>query len=153
MVVIKWQKEYCFMLKKVVAFIEKMNMIQKNDKVIVGISGGADSVCLLFMLLELKKQIPFTIIGAHINHGIREEAVADEEYVRILCEKEKVPCHFYKEDIKKVAADRHLSEEEAGRVVRREIFEQLMQDMGGNKIALAHHQNDNAETLFLNLAR
>lgn len=141
------------MWNKVVAFIEKTNMIQENDKVIVGISGGADSVCLLFVLLELQKRIPFTLTGVHVNHGIRKEAKEDEAYVRTLCEQLQVPCYFYKEDVKKVASERHLSEEEAGRIVRREAFEKTMSETGGNKIALAHHQNDNAETLLLNLAR
>ncbi len=153
MVVIKGQKDYCFMLNKVIAYISKMNMIQKNDKVIVGISGGADSVCLLFVLLELQKQIPFTLTGVHVNHGIRAEAVEDESYVRALCETYQIPCYFYKEDVRKIAAERRLSEEEAGRIVRREAFEKTMSETGSNKIALAHHQNDNAETLLWNLAR
>ena len=141
------------MLNKVAAFIKKMNMIQENDKVIVGISGGADSVCLLFVLLELQNQIPFTITGVHINHGIRREAATDEAFVRALCERQGVPCDFYMEDVKRIAAEKKMTEEEAGRLVRREAFEKTRERVGGNKIALAHHQNDNAETLLLNLAR
>ena len=141
------------MQDKVYAFVEKLNMIQDKDKVIVGISGGADSVCLLFVLLELRKRIPFSITAVHVNHRIRVEADADAAFVRELCEEYEIPCHFYEYDVKAIAEKEHLSEEESGRKVRREAFEQTMRETGANKIALAHHQNDNAETLLLNLAR
>ena len=73
------------MVKKVAAFAAEYQMLEKGDKVIAGISGGADSVCLLLMLLELQKQIPFEVIVVHINHGLRgETARRDEEFVENL---------------------------------------------------------------------
>lgn len=141
------------MRNKVITFIKKMNMIQEKDKVIVGISGGADSVCLLFVLLEFRKRMDFELIGVHVNHGIRQEASQDEAFVKQMCEREQVKYYSFYQDVKALAAEQHLSEEEAGRLVRRQTFEQVMQKEGATKIALAHHQNDNAETLLFHLAR
>ena len=89
-----------------------------------------------------------------MNHGIRgEEAKADEEFVKTLCEKKEIPCRSVSVDIPKMAVEYRMSEEEAGRTARRKIFEQAAEEWGGTRIALAHHQDDNAETFFLHLAR
>ncbi len=147
-------KEERRMLHKIETYVSKWNMIQKEDKIVVGISGGADSVCLLFVLLELRKKLPFDLVAVHVNHGIRgEEADADEAYVQALCEQYQVTLYKYYEDVKKISEERKLSEEEAGREVRRKCFRQTMEACGGTRIALAHHMNDNVETFFLNLAR
>ncbi len=142
------------MLKKVKEYVARWHMLEKGDKVIAGISGGADSVCLLFVLLELQKQIPFEIIVVHINHGLRgEDADADEAYVKALCEQNNIVCITYLENVELIAKNRRQSTEEAGRDIRREAFYRTMEEYGGTKIALAHHMNDNVETFFLNLAR
>ena len=142
------------MVKKVEDFIAKHELICENDKVILGLSGGADSVCLFFLLLELRKSRPFELVVVHLNHGIREEtAKLDEEFVYELCAKHDIPCFIYRENVPFIAASRKLSLEEAGRVIRREVFEKVLAEVEGAKIALAHHQNDNAETLIMNLAR
>ena len=76
------------MLKKVENYIRQWKMLEKGDKVVVGLSGGADSVCLFLILEELRKKIGFEMLAVHVNHGIRgEEAKADEEFVKTLCEK------------------------------------------------------------------
>ena len=142
------------MLKKVEQYIEKWKMLQSGDVVVTGVSGGADSVCLLLILDALREEKDFEIIAVHVNHGIRgEEADADERFVKELCEKRGIICKCVAVDVPEVARQRKLSEEEAGRIVRREIFEQMAKAYGGTKIALAHHQDDNAETFFLHLAR
>ncbi len=142
------------MLKKVKEYVTKWHMLDKGDKIIAGISGGADSVCLLFVLLELQKTIPLEIIAVHVNHGLRgEEADADEAYVKALCEENGIFCITYLENVELIAKNRGQSTEEAGRDVRREIFFKVMKQYGGTKIALAHHMNDSVETFFLNLAR
>ena len=142
------------MLKRVEGYVSEWNMLKKEDKVIVGVSGGADSVCLLFMLLELQRKIPFEIIAVHVNHGLRGDAAdADEKFVQDICKKHSVTCVIYQENIMNIAKERKLSVEEAGRDVRREVFLQTMQQHGGTKIALAHHMNDNVETFFMNAAR
>ena len=142
------------MFEKVKSYIEKWNMLEKKDCVIVGVSGGADSICLLLVLLKLREIMGFRMIAVHVNHGIRgKEADADEAYVKEICEKRAVPFENYFADVELIAKNRKQSTEEAGREVRREFFEQAMQKYSGTKIALAHHQNDNAETFFINLAR
>lgn len=142
------------MQDKVRKYVEKWCMLDAEDKVIVGVSGGADSVCLLLLLMELKKEIGFELVAVHVHHGIRgAEADADEAYVRKICEELGVFLYTYHEDVVSVAKKRKQSIEEAGRNTRRACFEKAMRDFGGTKTALAHHKDDNVETLILNLAR
>ena len=142
------------MYQRVKAYVEKYHMLERGDKVIVGVSGGADSVCLLFMLLELQKEKEITIIAVHVHHGIRGRAAdADEDYVRKICREQNVELYVWHEDVKYYAMEHKMTLEEAGRNVRRKVFEDVMAKCGGTRIALAHHQNDNAETLLWNLCR
>lgn len=142
------------MYQRVKAYVERYHMLERGDKVIVGVSGGADSICLLFMLLELKKEKEITVAAVHVHHGLRgESADADEEYVRKVCGEQNVELFVYHEDVRTYAAEHRLTLEEAGRNVRRLAFEEVMKRCGGTRIALAHHQNDNAETLLWNLCR
>ena len=142
------------MMKKVQEFIQKYHMIQEKDVVVTGVSGGADSVCLLFALLELKQTLDFQIVACHVNHQLRgESADADEAFVRQLCREKGVPLRVFRENVELIAAKRKQSLEEAGRTVRREAFWKVCQEVGGTKIATAHHRNDNAETMLMNLAR
>ena len=142
------------MLKKIAAYAKKWQMLEKDDKVIVGVSGGADSICLLFVLLELQKEYGFELIAVHVNHELRGTAAKeDETYVREICKERNIPCVVYSENVELVAKKRKQSIEEAGRDVRREMFEKARKEYTGTKIALAHHKNDNVETLFMNLAR
>jgi len=142
------------MLEKVEKYIEQEKMLTPGDKVVIGVSGGADSVCLLLILDRLRKKIGFDILAVHVNHGIRgKDAEADEKFVKELCERRKIICRTVTVDVPKMASERKMSEEEAGRTARREIFEQVAKECQGTKIALAHHQDDNAETFFLHLAR
>ena len=142
------------MLEKIKSFIAKQDMLEKEDCVIVGVSGGADSVCLLFVLLELQKSIGFQLAAVHVNHGLRgEEATRDENFVKKLCEEKGVPFVSYFENVELLAKKWKQSTEEAGRNFRRDCFEKTLKEMGGTKIALAHHKNDSVETMFMNLAR
>ncbi len=139
---------------KVEQYVAKQNMIQKEDKLIVGVSGGADSICLLFVLMELQKKLTFDMVVVHVNHGLRGEAAdADEAYVREVCKEHGIICEVYEENVELIAKERKQSTEEAGRDVRREAFMRTMEMYGGTKIALAHHMNDSVETFFMNLAR
>lgn len=143
--------------EKVFFCIEKYQMIPKNSHVIVGLSGGADSVCLLKLLKEYKKQQEFQLYAVHVNHHIRgEEAVRDEEFSKAVCKKLEVPFTVFHYDVPQIAKEEKLSLEEAGRNVRREAFEKAMKNIkvsGRKMIALAHHENDNAETVLHNLMR
>lgn len=129
-------------------------MLTCGDKVIAGVSGGADSVCLFLMLLELREKIGFDLIAVHVHHGLRGEAAdQDQRFVEALCEQHRIPLEIFRVNLESIAKKRKQSLEEAGRMVRREAFDSVCQKYGGNKIALAHHQNDNAETLLWNLSR
>lgn len=142
------------MERKVEAFIKEHGMIKRDDVVIAGVSGGADSVCLLFILCALREKLGFKIRVCHVNHGLRgADADADEAYVRALCEKLGIPCRIFREDVESIAKKWKQSTEEAGRMVRRNAFESMCAKNGGTKIATAHHQGDNAETVILNMAR
>lgn len=140
--------------REVEEFIGKYDMIREGDTVIVGVSGGADSVCLLFMLCALRDRLGFRVKACHVNHGIRGEAAdADEAYVGRLCGKLGVPCRIFRENVELIARNRKQSTEEAGRAVRMDAFETMCLEDGGTKIATAHHREDNAETVLMNLAR
>lgn len=142
------------MMEKIEAFVKKYGMIQSKDTVVTGVSGGADSICLLFALLELRKKLDFELAVCHVNHQIRgKSADEDEAFVRRLCEERGIPFWAFHENVELIAAKRKQSLEEAGRMVRREAFETVRREVGGTKIATAHHKNDSAETLLMNLAR
>ena len=128
------------MYQKVKAYVKKWHMLQKEDSVIAGISGGADSVCLLFMLLKLQKELGFALMAVHVNHGIRgAEAERDEAYVKRLCRQWNVRLKVYRENVPAYAKEHGMTEEEAGRDIRRTCFCKVLKEWGGTKIALAHH--------------
>lgn len=142
------------MLKKVEAYIKKWNMLSPSDTVIAGVSGGADSVCLFYLLKELSVEMGFALKAVHVNHKLRGEAAdADEAYVGRICGEQGIALISYHIDVKELARKEKLSQEEAGRVARRRAFDDAVQRCGGTKIALAHHQDDNAETFLLHGAR
>ena len=142
------------MLERVKQYIEKWHMLTSEDKVIIGISGGADSVCLVLILAELQKEIGFEMVGVHVNHGFRKEAAdRDAVFTEKLCQRCGILCETYFENVELIAKKRKQSTEEAGREVRREFFAKAMQKHKGTKIALAHHQDDSAETMLIHLAR
>lgn len=113
------------MLKnKVLETIKKYNMINENDKnILIAVSGGYDSTCLLYLLNELKQELNFSIYVAHINHCLRENAILDEQYVIQLCKKLNVECFIEKIDVKKLAKDKKMSLEMAGRQARYEYLD------------------------------
>ena len=142
------------MYQRVKAYVEAYHMLGKEDRVIAGISGGADSICLLFVLLELKKELGFDLVAVHVHHGLRgASADRDEAYVRQVCKEQKVPLEVFRRDVRAYAKERGLTEEEAGREVRREAFLECAARRGATRIALAHHRNDNAETVLFHLCR
>ena len=105
--------------KKVEQYIEQYQMIGRGDRIVTGVSGGADSVCLLFVLCELRKKLGFEVIVCHVNHQLRAEAAEqDEAYVKELCRKLDVPCRIFHENVELIAKNGKKSLEEAGRIVR-----------------------------------
>lgn len=142
------------MIQKCREYMNQYHMVEQQDTIIIGVSGGADSICLLCVLNELSRDWNLRLIAVHVNHGLRgEEADRDERYVKALCEKLKVPFLCYHIDVNRIAKNRKQSEEEAGRDARRAIFESVCRKYKGQKIALAHHADDNGETMLLHLFR
>ena len=142
------------MFKKVKKYIEKYKLIQQGDSIILGISGGADSVCLFFVLLELKKEMNLDLQCVHVNHNLRgQDAWQDQKFVEELCEVNQVICHSFSVNVKEEAVRRKMSLEEAGRECRRECFQIVRTQLPESKIATAHHENDNVETFLMNIAR
>jgi tRNA(Ile)-lysidine synthetase, N-terminal domain/tRNA(Ile)-lysidine synthetase, C-terminal domain len=142
------------MLQKIIAYVEKNKMLQLKDKVVIGISGGADSVCLFFILLELQKRYQLQLFAVHVNHGLRgKEADGDEAYVVQIAQTHKVPITVVKADVGNYAKKMGLSEEEAGRKLRYEAFYREFKTQHCNKIAVAHNENDQAETVLFHLFR
>lgn len=141
-------------MDRVLEYIKKFNMIESGDKIVVGVSGGADSLALLHILNEIKNLFPLELVVAHVHHGLRgKEADSDAEFVEGICRDWQIPFYIKKADVRKLASSWGLSEEEAGRKVRYDFFEDLLKEIGGQKIALAHHRDDQAETILYNLIR
>ena len=132
-----------------------INLIKDGDKIVLGVSGGPDSICMLDMMRELKeeKNINFEIYVAHVNHMIREEAIEDEKYVQNYCLKHNIKFFVKRVDVQKIANDKKIGTEEAGRKVRYDFFEEVLQKTGSNKIAIAHNKNDKIETIIMHLLR
>ena len=136
-------------------YIRETGMLKGIRSLIVGVSGGSDSVFLLCSLLDAVRTEKISIRVVHVHHGIRgEEADRDAAFVEELCRQRGVPCLVVRRNIPQEARERHMTLEEAGRAARREIFEHEVREMGdGTAIALAHQKDDVAETLLLNLVR
>ena len=141
------------MLEKVKETIIKYDLIKPKDKIVLGVSGGPDSVAMLVCLNELSKEMDFEIIVCHINHGIRENAKIDEQYVKEFCEKLNVPFFVLHANVLEEAKKQKRGVEETGRIIRYDFFEEIKQKEGFNKIAIAHNKNDNVETIIMNVLR
>lgn len=134
--------------------IQKFHMIEPGMKVVAGVSGGADSTCLLYVLAQYRKKVPFQLCAVHVEHGIRgKESLEDAAFTRQLCETFGVPCHTVPVPVAQIAREEGLSLEEAGRRERYRIFEEIRREYQADRIAVAHNQNDQAETVLWNLAR
>ncbi len=140
------------MVDRVLAYARENHMIEEGDCVVAGVSGGADSVCLLLMLLEIRKVLPIEIRVVHVNHLIREDAAEDAEYVRKLCLAQQLHFTLVEEDVEAAARRLHISVEEAGRTVRYDAFEKELGSKKGS-IAIAHNKNDSCETFLFHLFR
>lgn len=142
------------MLKRIVEKIEKKNLIKKGEKIILGFSGGPDSIFLLEVLLEHKKRIGFEIILAHINHLLRgEEAEEDEKFVYKVSKKYKLKVYVKRVEVKKIAMDQKKGLEEIGREVRYQFFNEILEKESADKIAIAHNLDDQIETFLFRLIR
>ena len=140
--------------QKVLSFMKKNHMTDRGDSVLAAVSGGADSVCLLLLLHEMAAELGIKVFAFHMNHGIRgAEADRDEQFVMELCERLNIPLTVAHEKVEEYAAERGLSGEEAGRILRYHHLGETAEKYQCAKIAVAHHEDDDAETVLLNLFR
>lgn len=142
------------MEEKVIGAIKEYELIEENDHIVVGVSGGPDSMALLYCLLEARKAIPFNIHVAHVNHGVRgEEARRDQLFVERIAGELGLP--FYTKNVNMVeyGKEKGISSEEAGRELRYGFFREVLRSLGKGKIAVAHNMNDQAETLLMRIMR
>ncbi len=138
---------------KVLNFIREKNMISRDTTVVVGFSGGADSTALMLVLLELVPILGCRLVAVHMNHGIREEAGNDASFAKEFCDKRGIEFRLYEKDIPQLSREWGMTEEEAGRRARYSAFLDVLDECGGGVVAVAHHQNDVAESLLMNLLR
>lgn len=141
------------MKQKILQTIKKYNLIESGDSIVIGVSGGPDSICLLHILNEIKNELNFKIYVAHVNHMIRKEADEETEYVKEFCEKLGVECFIKKIDVIKQAEELKKGTEETGRNARYEFFNEILKITSSNKIATAHNNNDKVETIIMNILR
>lgn len=150
-----------FMKTKVRDYMKKYHMTEPGDLVIAGVSGGADSVCLLLMLAQMRRELNIRLEVVHVNHGLRSEADEEEEWVRRLCGSLEVAFTAERVDVAALAQQERISCEEAGRKARYQAFEERAKHClaeedrpeGRVRIAVAHHRNDRAETVLFHLLR
>ena len=141
-------------LSKVEHTLIAHRMVQKGDTVVVGVSGGPDSVALLHILLALAPKFSFQVAIAHLNHCLRrDESKRDEDFVVSLAEQLDLPLHVERQDVRYYQKSHRLSLEEAARQVRYRFYDAIAAKFGYQKIALGHHSDDNAELILMYLLR
>lgn len=143
------------MKDRVLKTIKNNKLILNGDKIVLGVSGGPDSISMLNILRELKEggTLQFSMVVAHINHMIREEAVEDEKYVEDYCKKNGIECYVKRINVIEYAQNNKIGIEEAGRKARYDFFDEIAQKTNANKIAIAHNKNDKIETIIMHILR
>lgn len=150
------------MIRRTKEYILENKMIKNHSTVLVALSGGADSVCLLLLLNEIKRQcadeLDFALEAVHVEHGIRgAESRADAGFASDLCKRLHIPCHVHSVDVPQYAKSHGLGLEEAARILRYEAFEKEAEQKQDNSrqavVAVAHHMEDNAETVLFQMLR
>lgn len=142
------------MKDRILEIITEHKLIEEGDNILIGLSGGPDSMALLYLLLDIREEIDFNIIVAHVNHGVRgEDALEDEKFVEELAKRIKLPYYSKVVNMNEYAKEHKISSEEAGRALRYGFFREILSKIGGGKIAVAHNKNDQAETLLMRFFR
>jgi len=135
---------------KVCKTIKQYNMINEGELVLVGVSGGPDSIALLHLLVRLKKELPFDLHAAHLDHSFRGRQAEEEAlWVKKTAEGWGIGCTLAKFDVPALARRKHLSAQDAGHQARASFFLSLQEELGAQKIAVGHQANDQAETLLM----
>ncbi|MGN1200692.1 MAG: tRNA lysidine(34) synthetase TilS [Candidatus Caccovivens sp.] len=140
-------------MEKILDFIKKNKLIKAGQVIGVGVSGGIDSMCLLHFLNANKENLDIDVVAIHINHGIREESDDEARFVLQKCREMGVRVYKFTIDSPKIAKEKKISIETAAREGRYGVFEALIKKDIVDKIALAHHQSDQAETILMHIFR
>lgn len=142
------------MIEKFLSVIQKYNMLQNGNGVVVGVSGGPDSLTLLHIFLRIKDEYNFKIYAAHVNHNLRgEESEGDQKFIEEICAGWGIPLFIENSNIKQIAKEKRISLEEAGRQVRYDFFEKVRVKTDADKVAVAQNKNDNVETILMRIVR
>ncbi|SEO91390.1 tRNA(Ile)-lysidine synthase [Amphibacillus marinus] len=135
-------------------YVSKFNLIEKNKTVIVGVSGGPDSMALLHYLIKKREEWRLRLIVISINHALRgEDSIQDTEYVKHFCQENALEFEVSTVDVKGLKAEAKMGTQEAARTLRYQVFEQMMDKYNATYLALAHHGDDQIETVFMRLTR
>lgn len=140
-------------MDNVLEYIKANNLIKPGEVIGVACSGGRDSICLLHFLNSVKEDLDCEIVAVNVDHGIRAHSALDTEFVMQFCKQHGIRAYKFKGEALKVAKEEKLTVEQAARKVRYGVFETLIKRGLADKIALAHHQSDQAETILLNIIR
>ena len=145
-------------MNKVLKTVEKTitiyGMLKPKDSVVIGVSGGPDSVALLHILFLIAPRLSLKLGVAHLNHSLRHnDSDKDEQFVEVLAKKYDLPCYTHKKDVRNFQIENKLSLEQAARGVRYAFLNDIANAMQYNKIAVGHHSDDNAELILMNLFR
>ncbi|MBP3611504.1 MAG: tRNA lysidine(34) synthetase TilS [Lachnospiraceae bacterium] len=142
------------MISYIETYCRQKELLLPGDRVLLGLSGGADSVCLFLVLLALAEKWNLTLVPVHINHNIRgAEAEADQQFCMELCRQHRIPLEVVSVPVRKLAEEHGWTLEEAGRNARYQVFRERKERYHCQKIAVAHHKNDQAETMLFQLIR
>lgn len=140
--------------EKVIRFIQSQSLIDKGDKVLVALSGGPDSVFLLHFLNKFKKKYRLNLAAFHLNHKLRGKSAAeDENFCKSICDRAGIDFISVQKDVKSYSKKNKISVEEAGRIIRYQLLNKIAKKNSYSKIATAHIQDDNTETVLLNLIK
>lgn len=142
------------MKDKVLSIVRKYDLIKENENIVIGVSGGPDSMALLYILLDLKQWVKFNIFVVHLNHGVRGiDAKKDQLFVEEQCKTLNLPYYTKNVNMIEYGKEKGITSEEAGRELRYGFFREILKKHGGGKIAVAHNKNDQAETVIMRFMR
>ena len=140
--------------ERILLFIKENRLVSERDSLLLAVSGGADSVCMLYALNELKRELGISLYAAHLDHGLRgKESAEDARYVADLCKKLGIKARIGKQDVKAYQREKRISQEEAAREVRYAFLKEAAAEFGCSKVVVGHTRDDHVETVLMLIIR